>query len=82
MIRLLLSVGAATTKEGQVASSEGGLIPLHVAAMSGDVASVQLLLAAGAPINAQSASGSTPLHLATEKGHLGVLCELLGYAGI
>src|SRR6266851_8618446 len=43
-----------------------GLTPLHHAAFGGNVNVVELLLRMGADVNATSAHGSTPLHMAVE----------------
>lgn len=53
---------------------------LHHAAERGDVAVVELLLAAGAGVDNRSHDGSTPLHMAAAGGHLGVV-RLLVAAG-
>ena len=54
----------------------GGFTPLLFAARSGDLASVQLLLAAGAKVNETAEDGSSPLLVATVRGHL-ALAEFL-----
>ena len=48
------------------AQSEGGEIPLHLAAAWGRTPIVDLLLKAGADINSTSKEGSAPLHLAVK----------------
>ena len=59
----------------------GGLTPLHLASMCGDLAAVRLLLRAGANINAPSAhTGTTPLHQACSTGRYPV-AKLLIAAG-
>lgn len=50
--------------------------PLHEAAMRGERARVQALLADGLEVDARDAYGITPLHLAVSKGHRDV-AELL-----
>ena len=50
---------------------------LHVASYAGHAASCQLLLSAGAPIDARDKKGDTPLHKAVGKGHAGVVRALL-----
>jgi ankyrin repeat protein len=66
-------------------SLENGSTPLHFAAANGQVEAARMLLAAGAPINAQErpdlyGSGPTPLQRACLRGHLAV-CRLLVDAG-
>ena len=50
---------------------------LHLAADSGHVAIVQLLLQCGAESNAVDGAGAMALHLAAEKGHAAVARSLL-----
>jgi ankyrin repeat protein len=50
---------------------------LHHAARRGDLAVVELLLAAGANVDRRSWDGSTPLHEAAVGGHLEVVRALL-----
>ena len=60
----LLCLAVAGTARG-----EGGS-PLHDAALAGDVAAIEALLAGGADINAKNGYGATPLHDAASRGHL------------
>jgi ankyrin repeat protein len=53
-----------------------GFTPLHLACMIWDKAIVELLLATGADINAKTDKGDTPLSLAKENKHTGIV-ELL-----
>ncbi|KAH0596363.1 hypothetical protein MHUMG1_05479 [Metarhizium humberi] len=46
-----------------------GVAPLHLAAMNGNIETVQLLIRAGAALDIQDASGTTALHWAAFKGH-------------
>ena len=50
---------------------------LREAARAGDVARIDALLAAGAPIDAPARYGITPLYLAAEKGHLAAVRRLV-----
>ena len=50
------------------ATSGQGLTPLHVAAISGQMAAAELLLSLGAKIDAVAADGTTPLHKAAANG--------------
>ncbi|CAG0911339.1 unnamed protein product, partial [Cyprideis torosa] len=52
--------------------------PLHVACFSGHTPCVDLLLRAGADINARTRHGLTPLHYCSEGGHSAVVLLLLG----
>lgn len=53
------------------------LCVIHHAARQGDLALVELLLAAGASPNKRTHDGSSPLHLAAFSGELGVVRALL-----
>ncbi|KAJ1468052.1 ankyrin repeat-containing domain protein [Baffinella frigidus] len=57
--------------------SKDGATPLHDAVQEGRCATVQLLLDAGAGINAKSNKGATPLLQASEEGHGPVVQILL-----
>lgn len=46
-----------------------GDMPIHVAAIWGDVEMMKTLIAAGAAINARGEQDMTPLHYAIEHGH-------------
>jgi outer membrane protein assembly factor BamB len=50
---------------------------LREAARAGDVAKIDALLAAGAPIDAPARYGVTPLYFAAEKGHLAAVRRLV-----
>jgi len=55
-----------------------GQTTLHLAAQSGDISLVQVLLEYGADPNAQEeTTGWTPLHFAVAKGHYSVILQLL-----
>ncbi|XP_064884448.1 ankyrin repeat domain-containing protein 27 isoform X6 [Columba livia] len=56
-----------------------GYTPLHIAAICGQAAFVDLLVAKGAVVNATDYHGSTPLHLACQKGYQNVTLLLLHY---
>jgi ankyrin repeat protein len=50
---------------------------LHFAAMEGDIAAMEKILAAGDPIDRFDMLGNTPLHYAAEQGHLEAVRFLL-----
>ena len=78
-ISALLAAGATATDAGV-----DRVQPLHLACMLGSgvspkaaAASVRLLLAAGAAVNAQDDTGETPLHVAARTGHRAAVTALL-----
>eukprot|EP00435_Cladocopium_sp_Y103_P033054 s3074_g8.t1 len=60
-----------------VASTQFGATVLHYAACEGQVAVGQVLLAAGAELDARNVDGQTPLHYAALNGHVDALKLLL-----
>lgn len=56
-----------------------GHTPLHVAALCGQAALIDLLVSKGAVVNATDYHGATPLHLACQKGYQSVTLLLLHY---
>lgn len=54
-----------------------GETPLHDAARSGSVESLELLIHAGADVTAASDNGDTPLIVAAEKGNVDVMARLI-----
>ncbi|TVT62627.1 ankyrin repeat domain-containing protein [Amycolatopsis rhizosphaerae] len=54
-----------------------GRTPLHAAALRGDPAEVEQLIAAGADPSTADNNGFTPLHLAAQEGHVGAARALL-----
>lgn len=63
-------------------TSSNGLSILHVAAMTGDFPTVELLLVAGANPNVMSSHGATPLHYAAPRGFTRVVHALLQHPSI
>lgn len=75
---VLLAAGAAPGAAAVSHSGSGGReTPLHLAAEAGSLACVILLLAHGAPVDAQSEDGATPLHVAAQGGSDAVALELI-----
>lgn len=75
IVELMLQKGAdlstptrAGTEEIASKRSERGWQPIHLAAQSGNVAVVKLLLQKGAAIEAKTPKGQTPLYLAAQNG--------------
>ena len=76
-VRSLLKHGADVN-----AAQGDGMTALHWAAVNGDVETAEILIYAGAGVDAQTRLGSyTPLHLASREGHAEVLKSLLA-AGV
>lgn len=69
--RILIEGGA------DVHLQTNGKQPLHVAVAMGLTEVVELLLKAGAPVNAMEVHGSRPLHLAAAEGHLAIVDLLI-----
>ncbi len=65
LLAALLLVAPGFAVAATAAPAADGNSPLHRAALQGDVASVESLLAAGADANATNAAGATALHYAT-----------------
>jgi len=81
--RLVASIGQETALVRAVraavnCSGPGRLTPTHLAAESGDAATVSRLLRLGADVDARDTRGATPLFLAAEAGHAQVAKALLG----
>jgi ankyrin repeat protein len=74
-VRVLLDHGAALEKP---AENKFANTPLLVALLTGDRATVQLLLERGANLGARYEGGTTALHLAAELGRVDLLALLLG----
>jgi ankyrin repeat protein len=56
----------------------GNYTPLHLAARTGNPATVRALLAAGGDVDATTVGGATALHLASTAGNADVVAALLG----
>ena len=59
------------------ARDRSGATPLHAAALKGNLAMAELLLAHGAAVDARDGDGLTPLHNAALSGHAEVAALLL-----
>lgn len=67
------AVPGACTHPELIMLNMAGYTPMHLAVLCGNVQTMKLLHAAGADINAaDSKSGRSPLHYASEKGELGL----------
>lgn len=77
-VALSVALAACSTEELGLAQLPPSLAsPLHLAATSGAVGAVRLLLDAGLSVEAVAANGSTPLHWAAGGGHNDVVRVLL-----
>ena len=76
----IVSSSGNADRSGVFEVMQGGYTPLLFAARRGDVASVRLLVGAGADVDAAAASGTSPLVVATHSGH-GALAAFLLDAG-
>ncbi|CAH0404890.1 unnamed protein product [Chilo suppressalis] len=72
VIRMLVEMGAEVDAEDR-----DGDRAVHHAAFGDEPAALRALAAAGADLNARNRSRQTPLHIAVNKGHLGVVRTLL-----
>ena len=74
IVRLLLDNGALPSIRTRTEDED---TPLHIATLNGREALVELLIAAGAEINAQNASGNAPIHEAATFGSPAIARALL-----
>ena len=66
----------ATHHNERVPAPDDGCTPLHLAALSGNEAMVELLIGRGVAIDASDRAGRTPLSTAISAGH-GQIVDLL-----
>jgi ankyrin repeat protein len=81
VVTLLIAAGAnvnATCTDGEFT----GITPLYVAAEYDRLGILELLIATGAEVNMARNDGATPLHVAAEKGHVGIETVLIEIAGV
>lgn len=71
IVKALIDAGADIN-----ARNRTGLTPLHVAALTGQKAAVELLIDKGANINAKNENGVTPLQMAALQGHQSIVTLL------
>ena len=57
---------------------DAGSTPMFFAAQDNQLDVMKLLLAAGADVNKACADGCSPLHIAVQDGHAGVVSLLIG----
>jgi len=69
-VRRLLDGGADPNTPASDVPFVGGWTPLHDAACIGDAAIIELLVRAGADVNAVATNGHTPIYAACNAGHL------------
>ena len=67
------------SEAGAVEYANGRLTPLHFAAREGQIEAAEMLLAAGAELDAVAADGKTPLNLAIYNGHYDLAEFLVDY---
>ena len=65
---------------GADADANKGITPLHTAALANDFATAEVLLKAGADVNAKDNYGRTPLHVAASQ-NASETAEVLGRYG-
>ena len=75
VVRLLLEQGALV----DVVEKAAGYTPLHYAAAHGYADLCEMLIRFGADSDMLTCNQDSPLHLAIEKGQVGVVCVLLKY---
>src|SRR5438034_6975999 len=75
MTRLLIQAGANANTKTRL----GGVTPLQLAATNGNAAIVELLLKAGAEVNAPNSNGTTPLMFASASGKTDAIRILLDH---
>jgi ankyrin repeat protein len=76
VVDLLVRRGANLRATCSLSSEDGAWTALHIAANFGSKRSADVLIRAGADVNARTIRGDTPLDLAVEKGRAGI-AELL-----
>jgi len=74
------SENSVTIRDGKVHKLSGpdadkrkGILPIHRAAIAGDIQKIEALLKTGADPNAKLKNGMTPLHCATLNGHSNIV---------
>lgn len=76
-LRRMLDRNASVHLSSDGSDGASGYTPLHYAARNGHAGCVELLLEAGAQVDASTAGGATPLHRAAFAGHEHIVARLL-----
>lgn len=82
VLALLVAMGSASRFVlALLVAWEASAAELHDAARRGDLAALERLLAAGAPVDAVDRAGATPLYIAADEGRAAVVAWLLAAGG-
>jgi ankyrin repeat protein len=82
VVSVLLETAGVDMNAALTDGRDAGVTPLFLAAEDNRLDVLKLLIAAGADVNMARADGYTPLHMAAQNGHAGVVSALLEAAGV